>query len=199
MQRAPVLSDDIAIASALTAVGELLAADGEAYAIVVIGGAALNLMGIVRRATRDVDVLAWRKGDTIIRPPEPLPAPLRRAIVAVAQRFGLQQDWLNTVPALQWNAGLPPGLADRIHWCDYAALSVGLADRYDLIFLKAFAAAEGGPHESHYKDLLALRPTSEELESAISWVRTQDESPHFPAMIENMRRHLARDLPANAE
>jgi hypothetical protein len=105
---------------------------------------------------------------------DPLPAPLRRAIVAVAQRFGLQQDWLNSVPALQWNAGLPPGLADRIHWRDYAALSVGLADRYDLIFLKAFAAAEGGPHESHYKDLLALRPTSEELGKAILWVRTQD-------------------------
>ena len=99
---------------------------------------------------------------------------------------------------MQWNVGLPPGLAERLHWRDYAALSVGVADRYDLIFLKAFAAVEGGPHESHYKDLLALRPSSEELAEALGWVSTQDQSPQFPLMIENMRRRLARDLPRDA-
>jgi hypothetical protein len=46
------------IGLALARVGELLAADGEAFALVVLGGAALNLLGIVERATRDVDVLA---------------------------------------------------------------------------------------------------------------------------------------------
>jgi hypothetical protein len=84
-----LLTDSADIANVLTAVGELLAADGEAYAIVIIGGAALNLLGIVRRTTSDVDILAWGRGAEISRPPEPLPAPLVRAIDAVAKRFGL--------------------------------------------------------------------------------------------------------------
>ena len=43
---------------ALTAVGEILAAEGKSAAIVIVGGAALNLLGVVDRATRDVDVMA---------------------------------------------------------------------------------------------------------------------------------------------
>jgi hypothetical protein len=153
MDPVPILSDDAAIAHALTAVGELLAADGEAYAIVIIGGAALNLMGIVRRATRDVDILGWRKGAEITRPPEPLPIPLQRAIGAVAARMGLPANWLNADSAPQWDTGLPPGPLERIHWRDYAALSVGLADRYDLIFLKVYAAADGSPRDRHYPEI----------------------------------------------
>ena len=41
------------ITRALTAVGELLAADGESYAIVVLGGAALNQVVIHVREKRD--------------------------------------------------------------------------------------------------------------------------------------------------
>ena len=36
---------------ALTAVGEILAAEGKSAAIVIVGGAALNLLGVVDRAT----------------------------------------------------------------------------------------------------------------------------------------------------
>jgi Nucleotidyltransferase of unknown function (DUF6036) len=198
MPQDPLLGNDAAIASALTAVGELLAADGEAYAIVIIGGATLILMRIVRRATRDIDMLAWKKGDVLIRPPKPLPAPLERAIAAVAERFGLPTTWLNTGPASQWDTGLPPGLADRVHWTDYAALSVGLVDRYDLVFFKAYAAADNGPRDNHYRDLLALRPTHEELAAAIAWAQTQDPSPAFRAAIENMSRQLTHDLPPDA-
>jgi len=46
-----------AIESALTAVGERLAHAHESCAIVVLGGAALNLLAIVDRPTIDVDVL----------------------------------------------------------------------------------------------------------------------------------------------
>jgi hypothetical protein len=34
------------VAQALASIGELMPADGEAYALVVLGGAALNLLGI---------------------------------------------------------------------------------------------------------------------------------------------------------
>ena len=46
------------IERALHALGELLALDGIEFGVIVLGGAALNLLGIVERATRDVDVLA---------------------------------------------------------------------------------------------------------------------------------------------
>jgi hypothetical protein len=45
---------------ALHAVGQLLARRGQGAAIVVVGGTALNLLQVVARATRDVDVIADR-------------------------------------------------------------------------------------------------------------------------------------------
>src|SRR5438034_9756522 len=43
---------------ALDATGALLARRGQQAAIVVVGGTALNLLGVVDRVTRDVDVIA---------------------------------------------------------------------------------------------------------------------------------------------
>jgi hypothetical protein len=42
----------------LSAVGELLEAEGQTVRIVIVGGASLNLAGLVDRATDDVDVIA---------------------------------------------------------------------------------------------------------------------------------------------
>ena len=77
------ITGSAAIEGALSRVGELLAAQGREYAIVVLGGAALNLMGLVERGTRDVDILAFatpRQGkdpsaDTVKEPPDPMPEP----------------------------------------------------------------------------------------------------------------------------
>jgi hypothetical protein len=96
----------------------------------------------------------------------------------VATDLGLDPNWLNTGPASQWQTGLPPGLATRVHWREYAGLVVGLVDRYDLIFFKLYAAVDHtGPDSVHFQDLLALKPTDEELRQASTWVRQQDPSP----------------------
>jgi len=122
---------------------------------------------------------------TLQEPPEPMPASLLDAIREVARDMGLDEHWMNTGPALQWRAGLPPGLARRVHWRQYAGLWVGLVDRYDLIFFKLFAAADStGTGSVHYKDLLALSPTEIELAQAASWVRTQDASPQFAEVLD---------------
>lgn len=115
-----------------------MAAAGEPQAIVVVGGAALSLLGVVARATRDVDILAFarargRDAWTLVPPPVPLPESLAAAIRTVGRDSGLADNWLNTGPALQWKQGLPPGLATRIEWRQYAALRVGLLGRKDLI------------------------------------------------------------------
>ena len=189
------------IEDALQKVGELLALENQHYAIVVLGGAALNLLGIVERVTTDVDILAFVHSDggetlgPLLEPPEPLPAPLVRAARTVARDLDLASDWLNTGPALQWRSGLPQGLEQRIQWHRYDALQVGLVDRFDLIFFKLFAAAdEVGTESVHYQDLLALKPNIEELEAAVAWVKTQDASAHFQRVLQLVANQVRSDL-----
>jgi hypothetical protein len=190
-----LLEDGRDIRAALAAVGELLAAEGEEFSIVIIGGAAMNLLGLTSRPTRDVDILAWGIGSEIVRPPQPLPDVLQQAIRAVAVRFDLPLGWLNTGPVSQWDTGLPPGLSTRLHWRDFEALHVGIIDRYDLIFFKVYAAADDSPVGRHYRDLITLQPTEDELAEAVAWVRgTQDPSEGFAFMLERMLRQLRHDL-----
>jgi len=170
------------------AVGDRLRARGATASIVVLGGAALNLLGFVDRATRDVDVLARTDEATgHLRHPEPLPAALRDAIAEVALDFGEPGDWMNTAAAFQWVTGLPPGLEQRVEWRDFAALRVGLVAREDLVAFKLYASADQtGPASVHVSDLLALRPTPRELSEAAAWIRTQDASPDFHVVVDRV-------------
>ena len=185
------------ITRALTAVGELLAADGESYAIVVLGGAALNLLGVIERATRDVDIVAFASNPatpakaTLELPPQPLPPAFARAIETVASDFGLDPRWLNTGPDLQMKAGLPPGFQSRLEWRRFAALVVGIASPIDLIAFKLFAAADGAPGGRHVHDLVALNPTDRQLDKAAEWVKTQDaNTSEFPRIIDQVVIHV---------
>jgi len=193
---------------ALIRVGDQLAFAGERFAIVIVGGAALNLLGIVERATSDVDILAFATGAseqlerTLLEPPESLPSALLRASRAVARDTGLDPDWLNTGPALQWRQGLPPGLASRTRWFHYGppdvpemGLDVGIASRFDLIFFKLYAAVDHANTRSvHYHDLLALAPTDDELIAAADWVRPQNASPEFHVILDDVVAHVRRQL-----
>ena len=62
-----------------------------------MGGASLNLAGLVDRATDDVDVIARAKdeqGEPTLIPPDPMPDVLKGAIGRVARDFGLPSGWL---------------------------------------------------------------------------------------------------------
>jgi hypothetical protein len=192
------------IEDALRRTGELVAFERERYAIVVLGGAALNLLGIVARPTIDVDILAFAvstgPGATLVlaEPRLPLPPVLARAIQTVARDSKLDPNWMNIGPALQWRQGLPPGLSDRLVWRHYGptinptyGLDVGLVSRIDLIFFKVYAAADHATTRSvHYKDLIALAPTGHEIASAISWIRPQNASPEFHQILDDLARHV---------
>jgi len=154
---------------ALQGVGEILASEGQAFAIVVTGGAALNLLGIVERSTTDVDILAFAQvgagpARELRRPPEPLPEQLLHAARAVARDMDLGEDWLNAGPSLQWLAGLPPGLEQRVRWREYSALTVGVVDREDFIL------------------------------AAKAWVSTQDASPAFAEVLTQVVECVHGDL-----
>jgi hypothetical protein len=187
------------ISAALRALGEVLDSQGETVAVVVVGGAALVLQGFVVMVTQDVDVIAISREtrelkNWDIEPPEPLPESLARGILRVARDFNLPDDWMNTTIGMQWKTGLPPGFGGRIHWEQYGGLWLGLADRYDLIFLKLFAAADSeGPSSVHYQDLMALHPTHEELDAAARWVRSQDPSPPFAQILDQVLEYAKGD------
>lgn len=181
----------------LQRVGELLAARGERFRIVIVGGAALQLLGLVDRATTDVDIIAFAGTDApsrkLERPPDPLPASLRRAAETVASDLGLRTDWLNAQTAMQWDFGMPPHLDDEIRWYDFGGLEVGAVGRLGLIHLKLFAAVDGGPAGVHFQDLLVLKPMEHELDLARRWVETQDASPDFARLLEEVVRRATRN------
>jgi hypothetical protein len=191
------------IQRALRLVGELLQARGERLHVVVIGGAAVNLLGFVSRATTDVDILAFARPDAsgslrLVPPDEPLPKILIDASRVVAIDLNLDPNWLNAGPASQWQTGLPPGLETRVHWTEHGGLVVGLVGRYDLIFFKLYAAVDDtGPESVHFQDLIALRPTDEELADASAWVRGQDPSPAIADALTTVIDHASdlRDRP----
>src|SRR5262245_47393025 len=79
------------------ALGEQLAAVGERFELVVIGGSGLLALGKIRRATEDVDVVALICGESL-ETAKPLPPPLIAARERVARDFSLKQGWLNSGP-----------------------------------------------------------------------------------------------------
>jgi hypothetical protein len=183
----------------LRSLGEILTAEGQKIAIVAVGGSALILQGFVQRATQDIDIIAVGRnpdegGPGDIGPAEPMPEVLARAIARIARDYGLPEDWMNTIVSMQWKTGLPPGFERRVHWDRYGGLWFGVADRYDLIFLKLFAAADsGGPESVHFQDLLALNPTDKELEDAAEWVSSQDISREFKLIVRQVVDHVRQN------
>src|SRR5262245_18956354 len=141
-----------ALAACLAAVGEHLTAAREQHAIVIVGGAALNLAGHVRRTTQDVDVYA--RADTTSQPAhflpaQPLPDSLARAAAKVARDFGLPDDWLNAVVSPPDLSDPPPRLAEELRWKNLGGLRVGVAGRTTLIALKLHAAVDRDKHSVH--------------------------------------------------
>lgn len=148
---------------------------------VLIGGAALNLLGIVSRETRDCDVL------------DPM---IPKEISAAASEFGkhhstLGPEWLNNGPdSLKKN--LPKGWANRtrVLFQGTAILFHTLA-REDLIKTKLFAFCD---RDIDLPDCLALKPTKDELLEAKGWVQHQDTNPRWPAHVNAKITELAERL-----
>jgi hypothetical protein len=174
---------------ALDMVGALLADDGQTVEVVVIGGGALLLDGVIQRPTKDLDAVAIVEDDRY-QTARPFPEPLREAVIAVADLLGLAADWFNGGPTSQLRQGLPDGFASRTRRIAFGGLTVQVAGRFDQICLKLYAAADHAPGSKHVADLRSLAATAEELRRAAIWVKTQDASPDFERFVDQVVEHL---------
>jgi hypothetical protein len=180
-------ADDI-----LDALGEQLAAQNECFAIAVVGGSALLALGLVSRATRDVDVLAIVNGEEFTSA-QPLPAALAGAAQTVARDFGLSEDWLNPGPTSLLDLGLPDGFFGRAQRRHYGpGLEVLFASRVDQIHLKLYATVDQGAGK-HLNDLEALAPTERELLEAASWSQTHDPSDGYRTVLASVLSYFRID------
>ncbi len=192
------LADADAIDRALSLLAAMLEArDAEPTQVVVIGGAALSVLGIRVRPTKDVDVLGLAESGEdntrVLVKYLSLPEPLASAAAAVADLLGLDPDWLNIGPARLLDWGLPEGFADRLSIRSYGArLNVLLPAREDLICLKVYATADMGPGR-HSEDLRAMSPTCQELLDGVRWARTHDASDEFGSMLLALLQHFGCD------
>lgn len=158
-----------------------LANRGLQFEATVIGGAALALLGVIERATQDVDVLS-----------PPLPPQIAEAAHNFAEHMrtrdiNLADDWLNNGPALLVHE-LPLGWRSRRQpLFTGTALTLGTLGRSDLLKLKLFALCDRG---TDLGDCIALRPTKAELERAQRWVAHRDANPHWPQHVRATLEHL---------
>ena len=181
----------------LSELAERLTALEAWYELVVVGGSALLALGIVSRATRDVDVVAFDDGAGLT-PADPLPEALERARDLVARDLVVAPDWLNGAASDIARFGLPEGFMSRVETRRYGdSLVVHFAGRLDLIHFKLHAFIDRSDiHGRHGSDLRALDPTPEELLAAGRWTMTHDSSSGYREMLENGLAYLGVDSAA---
>lgn len=179
---------DRRLREALSALGDLLTADGaDPVHLIVIGGSGLLAIGVIDRATRDVDVVALERDGHLVSA-EPLPDPVIKAAAVVARDFGFEAGWLNAGPTgLLGVGGMPDGFTGRLSEFAFGAtLRVSFAAREDQVHFKLYAAVNR--YEARdMADLVALAPTVDELRAAARWIRTH----HAPGPVDD---ELARAL-----
>lgn len=188
-----------AIEKALERFGrKLVFNDIEPLKLIVCGGSALNVLGLIARATRDVDIVALANVDDQgnVHPSKKttLPKEVVRIIKEVAIDFQLEPDWLNMGPVSLLEMGLPPGLEKRLISRDYGpCLTVYFISRIDQIHFKLYAMIDGQKGARHWQDLEILKPTENELQSVVRWLLNRRTSIAFRSRVKKIIRGMGYD------
>ncbi len=149
--------------------------------IIIIGAFALYLHGLELRATNDIDTLTELKDERLLK-----------AIEEIAQKHGLNENWLNDQAC---GLSVPDGFYLRLQRIALGTCIAGLLpSRQDLISLKSAAfMIRGGEDPKDYTDLQALQPDQNEIDEAIRFVRKTNTPPQprfypdFEEMIGRLR------------
>ncbi|MBI4023992.1 MAG: hypothetical protein HY360_03370 [Verrucomicrobia bacterium] len=169
----------------------------EPVQIVVCGGSALIAMGLRQRGTRDVDIVALMSPQQTLISPAPLPDLLLQAAAQVARDMGLAEHWLNNGPSQGegglFQMGLPDGFVSRLTRREYGPrLTVHFIGRIDQIHFKLYAATDQQVGVQ-MEDLIALKPTVEEIETAARWTMTHDVSEPFKMVLKEILKQLGHE------
>jgi hypothetical protein len=176
--------DSVTLDRALHVLGDLLADRDLHHEVVAIGGGSLLLLGQVDMTTKDLDLVAVVEAGQFISA-IPMPHSLLEAAEEVGKALQLGSNWLNVGPASLLDFGLPPGFETRMHTRRYKGLTIHLASRFDQICFKLYASVDHGRRSKHFNDLIALRPTHDELVTAKDWSITHDVSEAFAQELDN--------------
>jgi hypothetical protein len=144
--------------AALAALGHKLDERGtEPVSLLICGGAAMNISGLLTRLTADVDVLGDMHANGELGE---MPDWIYATATEVAEELGLEGHWLNDAAASVTSMGLPSGILLRATRHDFGkTLQVAIISRLDLIALKCFAALNPGVGEKHLGDLVDFEST----------------------------------------
>jgi hypothetical protein len=160
-----------------------LAQRGLTLRATVVGDAALQLLGVIARPTKDCDVLD----------PE-LPAAIRQAaddFAALHADEDVERGWLNNGPA-SLVPSLPPTWSTRLHpLYSGAALELLTLSREDLLWSKLFALVD---RNIDLPDCIALNPTRSELHELLPWLDQQDSNEEWPRYVRVVLGQLAAEL-----
>ena len=144
------------------------------YEGIIIGGAALVILEITTRLTRDVDCIFPQ-----------IPEEIKKASIEFADKnkyLNLDHKWFNNGPMSLINE-LPDGWRDRLQSAfDGKNLKLQTLGRADLLKTKLYAYCDRNLPD--YKDLLILKPSVQELSDSISWVKLRDANPGWPDFVE---------------
>ena len=156
---------------------------------IVVGGAALALLGVINRPTRDFDILHPELPKDVADAAQRFAAHSRRAGVE------LGDDWLNNGPR-QLVDVLPEGWRLRVRMAlTGTSLTLTTLGRSDLLKTKLFALCDRG---TDLADCMALAPTAEDLDEAEPWLAEQDTNPMWPdhvrATLADLRGRLGDGL-----
>jgi hypothetical protein len=181
------------IQEALSRTGRRLALMGaDDYSILICGGSALNLMGLISRPTRDVDVLGMIKGgEHAFVADEGLPEDLSHAASLVAADLNLPFDWLNDAALEIHKLKLPNGILERAEKRAFGpCLTVYIISRQDQVAFKLYAAIDPPKGQRHFKDLVAIKPTRREMEFAVHWLLDRPTSLAFRKAVQDVATTL---------
>lgn len=159
-----------------------LAARGLTLKATVIGGAALQLLGVIARPTKDCDVLV---------PALPAEILLAADEFAASRKGELEPGWFNNGPA-SLVRNLPPAWSQRLQpLYRGTALELLTLAREDLLRSKLFALVD---RNIDLPDCVALRPTRAELHDLLPWLDEQDGNEEWPRYVRVVLDQLAQEL-----
>lgn len=157
-----------------------LAKKGLLFEAVIIGGAAMQFLGLTERVTKDCDVLSPK-----------ITPDLKEASMDFAKEHGLSEDWLNNGPE-SLIRDLPSGWQENlVSLYEGKNLKLFTLSRLDFVRSKLFAFVDRG---IDLEDLKGLKPTRSEIDQVKDWLKERDGNPDWPQYVEIRLGELLKEL-----